>query len=231
MTKFRLQTFHRNISDEELIKELKRVHSKLQEKGKKLTYRSYQELGKYSSGIFSSRFGSWNNALKEAGLELNQEMNVSQIDLFKNLEEVWISKGMQPVWRDMYNEPSKFGAGIYKDRFGSWRSALEQFVEYINDDSNDMEESTIDEPKTENDTKETKRRRTSRNISERMRFRILVRDGFTCQSCGASPLKSRGVELHVDHIVPWSKGGETEDENLETKCSKCNLGKGNAFDK
>jgi 5-methylcytosine-specific restriction endonuclease McrA len=40
----------------------------------------------------------------------------------------------------------------------------------------------------------------------------------------------RGVELHVDHILPWSKDGETVEENLQTKCSKCNLGKGNAFD-
>ena len=66
-------------------------------------------------------------------------------------------------------------------------------------------------------------------MSDRMRFRILSRDGFTCQSCGASPIKERGVELHVDHIIPWSKGGETVESNLQTKCKKCNLGKGNAF--
>lgn len=196
-----------------------------------MTFRSYQEFGKYSAGTYGARFGSWNSALEKAGLELNEEKDVSEIDLFKNLETVWISKGKQPVWRDMSNPPSKYRGGIYENRFGSWRNALKEFVEYINDDSNDLEESHIDEPKRETNTKETKRRRTSRNISERMRFRILVRDGFTCQSCGASPLKSRGVELHVDHIIPWSKGGETEDENLETKCSKCNLGKGNAFDK
>ena len=45
-----------------------------------------------------------------------------------------------------------------------------------------------------------------------------MRDGFTCrftcQSCGASPIKERGVELYVDHIIPWSKGGETEEPNL-----------------
>ncbi len=29
---------------------------------------------------------------------------------------------------------------------------------------------------------------------------------------------------------PGSKGGETVDENLGTKCQQCNLGKGNAFD-
>lgn len=73
------------------------------------------------------------------------------------------------------------------------------------------------------------KRRTRREISERLRFRILVRDGFACQACGASPLKTRGVELHVDHIIPWDKGGETVDENLQCKCIKCNLGKGNAF--
>jgi 5-methylcytosine-specific restriction endonuclease McrA len=33
--------------------------------------------------------------------------------------------------------------------------------------------------------------------------------------------------LHIDHIVPWSKGGETALENLETLCSECNLGKSN----
>ncbi|WP_343324290.1 HNH endonuclease signature motif containing protein [Streptococcus sp. Marseille-P8640] len=33
------------------------------------------------------------------------------------------------------------------------------------------------------------------------------------------------VVLHVDHIIPWSKGGETVLGNLQTLCSKCNLGK------
>ncbi|MSR88116.1 MAG: HNH endonuclease [Candidatus Margulisbacteria bacterium] len=74
-------------------------------------------------------------------------------------------------------------------------------------------------------------RRTNRHIDERRRFRILMRDGFSCQSCRKSPVKERGVELHVDHITPWSKGGETVDENLQTKCKQCNLGKGTAFDR
>ena len=47
----------------------------------------------------------------------------------------------------------------------------------------------------------------------------------------AVPFARRGslgnVELHVDHIKPWSKGGETVLENLQTLCATCNLGKSN----
>ena len=72
--------------------------------------------------------------------------------------------------------------------------------------------------------------RTRREVSDRQRFRILVRDGFRCRACGASPLTQAGVELHVDHVLPWSKGGETTDDNLLTmqavqfgqgKCVRC----------
>jgi 5-methylcytosine-specific restriction endonuclease McrA len=59
-----------------------------------------------------------------------------------------------------------------------------------------------------------------------MRYRVLRRDRFRCQICGRSPAKDLGVELHVDHIVPWSKGGQNTEENLRTLCSKCNLGRG-----
>ena len=42
-------------------------------------------------------------------------------------------------------------------------------------------------------------------------------------------MNEMGIELHVDHILSWAKAGETVQSNLETKCKKCNLGKGNAF--
>ena len=65
----------------------------------------------------------------------------------------------------------------------------------------------------------------SRKISDKLRYQILKRDNFKCCSCGASPAKDSSVELHIDHIIPWSKGGQTVAENLQTLCSKCNLGK------
>lgn len=68
------------------------------------------------------------------------------------------------------------------------------------------------------------------------RFRrvVLIRDNFTCQGCGARPTftNEHGIvvpdlgQLHVDHITPFSKGGETKLENLQVLCAKCNLRKG-----
>ena len=66
---------------------------------------------------------------------------------------------------------------------------------------------------------------SSRTISDKLRYQILKRNNFKCCACGASPAKDPSVELHIDHIVPYSKGGKTIIENLQTLCSKCNLGK------
>ena len=73
----------------------------------------------------------------------------------------------------------------------------------------------------------TKSYTPSRKISNKLRYQVLKRDNFKCCACGASPAKDPSAELHIDHIIPWSKGGKTTLENLQTLCSKCNLGKSN----
>jgi 5-methylcytosine-specific restriction endonuclease McrA len=35
------------------------------------------------------------------------------------------------------------------------------------------------------------------------------------------------VDLEMDHIKPWSKGGKTELENAQLLCKHCNTSKGN----
>ena len=74
-------------------------------------------------------------------------------------------------------------------------------------------------------TSENHSKRRTRAISDKLRYQVLKRDNFKCCTCGASPAKEPSVELHIDHIIPWSKGGETTLENLQTLCSKCNIGK------
>lgn len=60
--------------------------------------------------------------------------------------------------------------------------------------------------------------RTGRDPSMKLRPEILKRDNFKCWACGSSPAKDPAVELHIDHIIPWSRGGETIEENLQTLC-------------
>lgn len=63
-----------------------------------------------------------------------------------------------------------------------------------------------------------------RLMSDSLRYDVLRRDNFRCQICGAT--QEDGVKLHVDHIVPVSRGGRTEMGNLRTLCERCNMGKG-----
>ncbi len=60
-------------------------------------------------------------------------------------------------------------------------------------------------------------------MSPRLRIRILERDNYTCQYCGA---QAPHVRLHVDHVLPRSRGGDDSPGNLLTACQACNLGKG-----
>lgn len=62
-----------------------------------------------------------------------------------------------------------------------------------------------------------------KGLSDKIRFSVFRNDNFTCSYCGRKP--EDGVVLHVDHILPVSKGGTNQLENLTTSCQSCNLGK------
>lgn len=64
-----------------------------------------------------------------------------------------------------------------------------------------------------------------RLMTDSLRYDVMHRDGFRCVLCGASPKTDPNIVLHVDHILPLSKGGKTEMSNLRTLCERCNLGK------
>lgn len=61
-----------------------------------------------------------------------------------------------------------------------------------------------------------------RKMTLELREAILRRDNWTCQCCGNSVFKEPNLALEVDHIIPVSKGGKTEPNNLQTLCWKCN---------
>lgn len=215
--KFEYREHHLKLDKNHVIADLKRVSQAIGRDS--LSMKEYDDQGEYSSSAVLRRFGSWNMALKEAGLNCRNEFHTDE-EMFRNLENVWIRKGRQPRRREMNDKAvSSISSGTYLRKFGRWSNALRRFVEYIN---------VVDEASLSTDPMlNTKRHKTARDINLRLRFKVLRRDNFKCCSCGASPAKDPGVELHVDHIFPWSKGGETVLENLQTLCSKCNGGKSN----
>lgn len=61
-------------------------------------------------------------------------------------------------------------------------------------------------------------------ITPKVRYDVFERDGHRCCSCGVGV--GKGVMLHVDHVVPVSRGGLSQLDNLQTLCAPCNFGKG-----
>lgn len=63
-------------------------------------------------------------------------------------------------------------------------------------------------------------------MTARLRGWIKDRDRHTCLQCGVSVSAEPHLLLEVDHIVPVSRGGLSEPDNLQTLCWRCNRTKG-----
>lgn len=216
------------MTDEEVISDVKRVASLLEKDS--FSAKEYDTRGEYSSSTLMKRYGGWNPVLLLAGMKPVQNRNVSTEEMLEEIERVWVSLGRQPSSTDIKKGLSKYSLQTYARRFGGWRGALQAFIEYISEDANESycqkEEGKREKQVVSHCFQEKEiQHSTPRDINLRLRFRVLQRDHFKCCACGASPAKDPSVVLHVDHITPWSKGGETVLENLQTYCSKCNLGK------
>ena len=214
---FELNHDRRNISDDDLLSDLRRVASERSEQ--QVKQRTYKNHGKYGVTTIIRRFGSWNAAVGAAGLEATVERNISNEKLFSALYDLWVAIGRQPSYSEVQKPMCQFHVATYERRFGSWRQALEGFVSYAN--SEQMATPMVVE------ASDIVLRQGSRCPDLRLRFKVLQRDRFRCCACGVSPSVTPGVVLEIDHIKPWSKGGETVIENLQTLCAACNQGKTN----
>lgn len=211
--RFELETYHRNVPSEELLGELRRVAVSLGRST--VTIDQFNEHAKFHSSTLARRFGSWFKALEAAGLSKTRNLNLTNEQLFENLVAVWLKLGRQPKYQDLTKEHSLFSAGTYENRFGTWRKGLEAFVSWANEG--------VSPQHTPPTASLAYQRRGPRNINWRLRALVLMRDGARCQLCGAEA--RQGALLHVDHVVPWSKGGETALINLRVLCHVCNIGK------
>lgn len=218
--KFTLKNINKKVTDDDLIKDLKRIAQKL---NKPTVNRSqYKQLGKYSVSTVRYHFGTWNNGLKKAGLRLTRRFNTTKADLFFNLKTLWLKLGREPGHKDIDSPLSEYSWHIYRHKFGSFRRALEEFVRFANNRRVNKTSSLFALGNCY-----IKKRKRNRDVSYSMRYKVLTRDDFRCVKCGSSPANEKGVKLQIDHIKPYSKGGETVMNNLQTLCRECNIGKGN----
>ncbi len=207
-----LNPYNRNISDEDLLQDMSNVARQLNKDT--ITIEEYNKLGKYSASTITRRFGSWLKCLEKANLQPSRSpINISEDDLFENIERLWQHFGRQPKYHEVVKPLSAYSIGTYEKRYGTYYNALKAFIDYVEGEISEYpnKNSNI----TEN----------PRSINYRLRFKVMQRDGFKCRICGRSPATDSSVILHIDHIKTCAKGGKATIDNLQTLCSKCNLGK------
>lgn len=293
---FVLNENHNGVTNEDLLADIVAVAIKLNKNT--VSCEEYSIHGKYHRTTFSRRFGSWQIALKKAGLKTYRELNnwcssmdefiedlkavaqylgqdtlttgeykqygrfqylypskhhglgwndvltianlaptyyrlghgkeISVEELFADIERVWTLLGRQPTVTDVKKGYFKFSQNTFCRRFGGWRKTLMAFVEYINnyaDWPDILNKSAIDSSEETTTEMPQQKHKNNREPNLRLRFKVMQRDGFKCCLCGRSPANDTNVKLVLDHIYPWSKGGETTYDNLQTLCQECNLGK------
>jgi hypothetical protein len=187
------------IPDSELISDIKEVAENLD---KTPTKADVDKHGKFAAVTAKKRFGSFSNALREAGLEPNRKKPVQvscshcsdAIERYEyhvnRSEELFCNEGCFYRWLRDGNAPAgqehhqfKPEARTRADYGPSWPS---------------------------------------------QRQRALERDDHTCQRCGMGSKKHRvkyGMSLHVHHVVPWHEFDDHKERNdlsnLLTLCASC----------
>jgi len=177
-------------------------------------------------------FGTWEKAmlflsehLKKKGIDFkitSRRTPYTNEEMFAEMERIWFLLGHRPSRNEWTSsQPNISFDAIYR-RFGSWKSACLQFIEYKSGEPISIEKDIPEKkaPKTE----ATKIAKT-RTIPLNVRIKVMSRDNFRCVFCGKSPATEIGTRLHIDHIIAFSKGGTNAIENLQTLCEQCNIGK------
>lgn len=117
---------HRNkdfdITDEDLLKDLKRVAKKI---NRSPTVVEYRNEGDYSAHIFDSRFDGWNSAKDAAGLSRNTDHDYSNEDLLKHIRKEAVNTEISNLEEFFLGLDKQAG----KHRYGSyWKQIVRSGV-------------------------------------------------------------------------------------------------------
>lgn len=224
MTDYTIKRYNPYTNDE-LIKALQNYSN-----GQKIKHVASSSFCKWlgiSETTIQRHFVSWSKFCQAAGISSRYNRLVEKEDLLNNLDHVWSELGRQPRAKEMKQPLSSISISRYQKLFRkNWYAICLEFLSWKSGVSIEEIERESRQIPTINSEHQIPHR-TNRSVSLSLRYEVLKRDNFRCVRCGATPALTPGTQLHIDHKLPWSKGGETELINLQTLCSDCNLGKSN----
>ncbi|QAU13523.1 hypothetical protein EKH57_12830 [Halorubrum sp. BOL3-1] len=112
----------REIPASKLIDELQRLADDL---GEPPTVHQMEERGQFGASTYSTEFGSWNEALREANLGTNKEGNIDDSDLLDEIQRLKREHKKVPTASEM-SQYGRFAVTTYNRSFGSWNEALRE---------------------------------------------------------------------------------------------------------
>ena len=174
-----------------------------------------------SSDTIVRHYGSWENALKDVGIPTNKKHEYTIEELLEHFEKVWRWVEQAPSIGDLKKYNLKFNTSVtydaYPRRWGSYTKFQKIFSDFKQGNLNLNE--VIQKSK---DSKKIKR-----SLSPAIRSSVLKKFNYKCSHCGRTVTDN--IKLEIDHIVPLSKKGKNEIQNLQVLCNECNIGKSNRF--
>ncbi len=78
-----------------------------------------------SSTTYIKRFGSWNAALKAAGLKINAKQKYEAQEMIESLRQLAKELGRLPKNSDLKGKKWIASSATYRKYFGSWKKALQ----------------------------------------------------------------------------------------------------------
>ena len=220
------------LTEDQLLEALEEAAAKFNYK--EFGWRDFNAVGSISANPIKKAFG-WKNAmiklkdrLATKGIDFQLRTTApnrihSDNDMFQEMERIWQMLGHRPSRAEWESSSPRIHYNTYKSRFRGWQNACLKFIGYKMGDTTTDESLARQEVKVK--TKQSKQQIITRSIPLNIRLKVLNRDSFMCVYCGRSPATHVNIQLHLDHIIPFSKGGTNTEENLQTLCQDCNLGK------
>lgn len=111
-----------SLTQQELLDDLQQTADKL---GSVPTTADQNAHGNFCPQTFKNKFGSWNQAIKQAGYEPNLRKDITDEELLEDLRRVGDALRSSPTVAD-YDSEGKFSRKTVTKRFDSWNQALKQ---------------------------------------------------------------------------------------------------------